>query len=135
MKVTLKEGFLDGRSITMTKDKLVVVSCQDKETTHPISRVMVFLEEEQEWVGLESAIVKGQVVIFAETSCLIYFKESQMQLCMECGKLHGREDLVWMNDHHGVAFKKVCPQCYHKVQKFLDTLGRYESDCPIEPIY
>lgn len=59
-----------------------------------------------------------------------YEDELRKSNCMECKKELDTNDLTWVNDNYGIAWKKVCDNCYDKVEKEIrkNNYGDYLTD-------
>lgn len=51
-----------------------------------------------------------------------------MGKCMCCEKEVPREDMQWTHDCHGIAFRKVCLDCYDRIMEEKGYDGEYYTE-------
>lgn len=49
----------------------------------------------------------------------------KLRTCPECGLMKFKSDFAWTNDRYSIPYKRVCPQCYEKVQ---NQISKWEHD-------
>ena len=71
-------------------------------------------------------------------SCMVKQKESlEMKYCDECRKEHPANEFYWVYDRYRIPYKKVCGNCYKKVDKEIKqwVLDPYYAGECLEEIY
>lgn len=68
---------------------------------------------------------------------IIHFEEYEVEdrECPHCLEIKPYDEFVWVNDHNGYAYKKVCPECFEEVQREIRHYEDGEDGTPNEPDY